>query len=331
MPPLHRHHRALAAFAFSSAIAFASAARADTAAPDPAAVALFDQGRQLMTAGKVAEACPKFEDSLKITRSVGGLLNLADCYEKLGKTATAWASFRTAAGMAHDGKDAREKVAKERAAALEPKVPHLTVNVDDDPASPDRAVQRDGVPFPKEEWGIPMPVDPGPHKVDATAAGKTPFSETVELGPEGLEATVTVTALQPVPVVPVAPPPPPPAEKHGAPLSRRTLGVIVAGVGVAGLAFGAVAGLVALGDYHSAVNACASYPDHCSPDHSADGPNSLARTWATVSTVSFIAGGALATVGGVLFFTAPKASVTGLHLAPAVGPRTAGLSLGGAW
>ncbi len=50
---------------------------------------LFQEGRDLLAAGKPDEACAKFELSIKKDpRAVGTLLNLALCNERLGKLAT---------------------------------------------------------------------------------------------------------------------------------------------------------------------------------------------------------------------------------------------------
>ena len=100
----------------------ATARAADGPPPNPAAVALFEEGRTLMKAGKYDEACPKFEQSVAMMRSVGALLNLADCYDKEGKTASAWAGFRAAASAARDLHDPRDKVADARASALDSRV-----------------------------------------------------------------------------------------------------------------------------------------------------------------------------------------------------------------
>src|SRR5215813_3345462 len=54
---------------------------------------LFRQGRDLLAAGKVAEACSAFEESQKLEPAVTTLLNLAGCREKLGQLATAWGMF----------------------------------------------------------------------------------------------------------------------------------------------------------------------------------------------------------------------------------------------
>ncbi|MEJ7735736.1 MAG: hypothetical protein WKG00_41925, partial [Polyangiaceae bacterium] len=66
-------------------MSLSSAARADDRA---SAQALFDAGKLLVADGKYAEACPKFEASFTLDRTLGTLLNLADCHEKVGKVAT---------------------------------------------------------------------------------------------------------------------------------------------------------------------------------------------------------------------------------------------------
>jgi thioredoxin-like negative regulator of GroEL len=54
---------------------------------------LFAEGKKLAAEGKLAEACPKFLASYNLENRSGALLNLADCYEKTGQLATAWARF----------------------------------------------------------------------------------------------------------------------------------------------------------------------------------------------------------------------------------------------
>jgi len=53
---------------------------------------LFDQGRRLSGIGRYAEACAHFANSERLDHGVGTLLNLADCYEKNGQTASAYAT-----------------------------------------------------------------------------------------------------------------------------------------------------------------------------------------------------------------------------------------------
>src|SRR5689334_6286435 len=62
--------------------------------------ALFRSGRGLVAEGKYEQACPKFEQSLKLDPGLGTKFNLADCYEHLGKTATARTLFLEVAALA---------------------------------------------------------------------------------------------------------------------------------------------------------------------------------------------------------------------------------------
>src|SRR5580704_9991472 len=105
-------------------VLFGASAQADKAAADAA----FAAAKRLAAAGKLAEACPKFEVSYNEDPQVGSLLNLADCHERTGKLATARAEFHSAIELAHLRKDAREGYAGTRAAALDGRVAHLVLH-----------------------------------------------------------------------------------------------------------------------------------------------------------------------------------------------------------
>src|SRR6185369_16874031 len=115
--------RAAIAMGISAALLASGAARADLSSDKAAAEALFNHAKQLVKEGKLSEACPKFEESLRLDPGIGTLLYLADCLEKSGKTASAWARFLEAAAAAKAANQAdRETKARQRAAALEPKL-----------------------------------------------------------------------------------------------------------------------------------------------------------------------------------------------------------------
>ncbi len=112
--------------------------------------------------------------------------------------------------------------------------------------------------------------------------------------------------------------------------TQRTAAVVVGGVGVASVLVGVVFGVMAISK-----NNDSNDNGHCDATGCDPTGTSLRNTAlgdATASTVTLIAGGALAAAGVVLYFTAPKAApATGLELRPTVGPHWAGLALGQNW
>src|SRR4051812_46885407 len=100
-------------------------ARAEPSSADVAtAEALFQEGRKLMAEGRFGEACDRFAASRRLDPGVGTSLNLADCLEKQGRTATAYGMFNETAREAQKVGDTRgrEAEALARARALEPRL-----------------------------------------------------------------------------------------------------------------------------------------------------------------------------------------------------------------
>ncbi len=173
----------------------AAPGRARAQAEDQAtARALFAEGRRLMKAGKYADACPKLEAAQKLYSSAGILLNLGDCYEKVGKTASAWTRFGEAVSVAsrtNRTEDADE--AHRRQEALEPALVRLVILVPVPVAG--LVVTRDGITLDEATWGVTLPVDPGEHAIRAEASGYEPWSAPVTLSRRGETVTVKVPKL----------------------------------------------------------------------------------------------------------------------------------------
>lgn len=277
-------------------------ARAQEATTTGTATALFDQAVALMERGNFAEACPKLARSNELSPNGGTLFALAECYERSGKIASAWVTYKEAAIRANAAKrvDAETR-ANDAAARLAPNISKLVIEVPP-PASVDGlSVALDGRPVARAEWGVATPIDPGRHTMRISAPNRV--TATREVAFDGTAAQKTVS----IPVLAVRPAPvPEPVVAEGEPRGRtqRILGFVVGGVGVAGLAMGAVFGFRA-----SAQNDEASA--HCRDVNLCDAEgirlDEEARDAAMVSTVAFIAGGALAAGGLVLLLTAPNA------------------------
>jgi hypothetical protein len=147
---------------------------ATTAAAEPRDPAggewLFREGRALMKKGDFLSACPKLEESLRLDPAVGTLMNLAECEERIGRTASAWQRWGAAADQL-PARDRRRDTALGRARTLEKSLARLTVKLG--AAAPATArVLRDGVLLGDPSLGVALPVDPGIHWIVVTAPGR---------------------------------------------------------------------------------------------------------------------------------------------------------------
>jgi hypothetical protein len=246
---------------------------------------------------------------------------------------------------------------QQRLAEIRQAVPSIVFQVKD-AAGNDLAnvkVRMDGKP---QEGGVTTAIelDPGPHAFSFEAVGQSTTQKTftiVEGARERREVITMGTAAPPPPPVPssipsAAPSSAPttgsgeelhPAEPRpgGGWTTMRTVGVVTGGVGIAGVAAGAVFGLLASSAWNNAQSECPGNTLATCPNHAgAVNDHSTTVTDATISTVGFIAGGALV-AGGVTLFVlgaspSPEAAqpATGrVIVTPVFGPSVAGLSLAG--
>jgi hypothetical protein len=169
---------------------------------------LFQQARAFTSQDRWAEACPRFEGSLREEWSLGTAYYLADCYEHVGRLASAWAQFTEVAARASAEPAKRDK-AKERAAALRPKL--ATVVIETDPSLPGLKISRrlraaDGTTItsdvPLVALGTPIPIDAGTLTVIAEAEGRRAREVTLTVRDgERLGAVVpTLAVIPPTPV-----------------------------------------------------------------------------------------------------------------------------------
>jgi hypothetical protein len=183
--------RALVAVLIATASAVAAAEPVGTRADR-----LFRHGRELMTAGKTAEACAAFEQSQQLDAAVTTLLNLAACREKNGQLATALALFADAERQTRAARDAPTQqlhdVAKGHVGKLEPRVSKLTIRVPDNQASTGLVIERDGVAVDPSTWNRAVPVDGGDYAITARAPGRPAWSTHVTVTAEGDDRTVDI-------------------------------------------------------------------------------------------------------------------------------------------
>ena len=337
MTPVNR----VIAVALAGLILYVPAAGAQNAGAE----ALFREGRTLIKQGNLKAGCDKLEASEKLESSVGTLLNLGDCREKLGKLASAWASFRKAEAIAkRDGNDKKRQLeAKRRALKIEPDLANITIQVGPKSKSNGLVIKRDGEVIDAEVWGDAIVVDPGSHVVVAEAPGYKPWKQELSVG-KGGKRWVVVPSLEPIPepprpATPVVIAPPAPTTKvvidQPAPEPRyitvertwsTTRGIAVA-VGIAG------AGAIGTGIYFgNRTNELASQSDAICPTTTCDDPEGLrlnerARDQAFKANVLFVAGGAAVAAATVMWFVGKPDETT--VIAPSIGDTHVGASLTG--
>jgi hypothetical protein len=298
----------------------AIASHASTALGDAAAVrsaqaeTLYQQGEQLMNAGKPQEACPKFEEAERLDPGVGTEFHLAECYEQTGRTASAWAGYVELAGKV-DNADQVTKL-RARASALEPKLSRLRITVPPSVAALDGIdVERDGVKVGQPSWGTPAPVDPGKHRVTARANGYAPWETFVDVEQPGATVEIAVPAL---------------VHLRGSLFPpTRIAGVVVGAVGVVSLIAGGVLAAEASSTWKAAKMEC---PTLMACSQSAHDKSTSALAFANAATGTLVAGGILTAAGVALAIVPaprPSGSNTGTWVFPVVGMRVAGAAVGG--
>ncbi len=319
----------------------AASAQGDAAAAEQ----LYKEGKALAKKGDYAAACPKLEASYRLDRGLGTLVNLADCHERIGKLASAWAEWNEAHDLAkRDKDDVRAKFAAERRDKIEPKLPKLQINVKNPVDS--LAVYRGDSKIEAATYGSALAVDPGEVVVSVRRGDQVLKSETVttkasqtasvELDLAALDAEFPPPKVAPPPVTTApapapAPPPPRPPPPSG---SQKTIGFVVGGVGVVALVTAGVLEGMALSKKSKADEPDQCVNGYCSPN----GFKTVeeAKDLATVGQWVGIGGVLLTAVGATLVFTAPSSAETRqakrpvrVHAGGWVAPGGGGLSLVG--
>jgi len=319
------------------------------------AAQLFDDAQASAAKSDFTQACAKYAESQRLDPQLGTLLYLGDCYDKIGKTASAWATFKDAVEIASRRRDERETPARARLAELEPRLCKLTIKIAAND-NPGLEIRRNGEVVSETMIGSPMPLDPGEHTVLAKADGFEDWSQTVSAvaGTENLTVVVPQLKRRPVkfqgtPSPQTAPSPTAAilqpglastvdSEPPDASATRRMLGYLVGAVGLVGLGVGAGFGLAEsarLSDRDNA-NACSRTTSGCTTEQRGriEQLTSQAKTDATVANIGFIGGGVALVSGIILVATGWSTAAhptTLVELKPWVGNKFAGIGAGGGW
>jgi hypothetical protein len=212
----------------------------------------------------------------------------------------------------------------QRLADVEQAVPTV-VFVANDASGKDLSAVRvslDGQPWLEKLDGKAAPIDPGAHQFRFETEG-IPAKEANFVLSEGEKnrriVVVLASAVERAPAPPVAPP-------AASPRVQRSIGIGLAVGGVVAAGIGGAFGLVAKSSQDHAVAQCqGGNPNDCPPQAVND--SHTAHDQAAISTVAFVAAGALLTAGAIVYFTAPSGERASVGLV--VGDRVLGLR--GTW
>lgn len=210
----------------------------DVAADEPdaktRAQTLFLEGRNAIDTGDWAAGCPKVRTSLELFSVANSHFTVAQCDERDGHIVAALEHWERGLALV-DASDPRAKVAKERMADLETRVPRIRVVVP--PANASATVWLDDVQLDPALFAAPLRVEPGKHVFVVRATGRQDKRKEIDIAEkERTEFVVNVgepETPQPMPTTsssarPVGGTPP---SMH----PRKTAGFVVGGIGVASL------------------------------------------------------------------------------------------------
>lgn len=317
------------------------AAAQSTSVDHIAAETLFTDARALMREGRYAEACPMLADSQRLNAGIGTLLNLALCYRQIGKTASAWLTYREAAAAASSaGQWQRATYARKQAAELEPRLSKLVLEISSEVRKSNLEIRLDGQIVPDGAWTSWIPLDPGEHVLQVVAPGKQPRSTTIVSGQQSpLHVRIEPLMDMPKPSAPQNLVVPrlkagPAATKFDRLSPRRSdaatdgdsaLILGLGAVGLSGLGLSSGFGLLAAAQYSDSNRYCAGN-DVCSEPGIAARDNALEH--ARFATIAFTVGIAALIGAGVLWIRqsgdAPGVDrPIGAELPPALQPRQA--------
>ncbi len=271
-------------------VAVTTLSRATLADDAKSAAEHFREGQRAYEAHDYKHAAEEFEAANKAKPAAAALLGAALSWEHGGDAVRAANDF--AAALDAGGLEARDAAtARAHLADLDAKVGHLEIR-----GEAAARVTVDG------DYLGPLPLDvrviPGDHAVELTAATGATIRRVVTVGP-GL--TLRVDMSQPK----AAPETPPPEPSSGS--TQRILGWTGVGVGGGAVVAGVIVGVVGISTRNEFV-------DGGAVDAALHDQAVAMRTWANVLLIS---GAVLGIVGGVLLFTAPRASAVGVGVGPA--------------
>jgi len=257
MAHVRRSAAAVLAIAFAARAGRAEGQAEIAVSPDKGAIfaddvakAKFAAALKLYNASQPAPALALFRELVASTGSPNARLYVGLCLGQLGRTVDAYNELtRTAkeASLRPESKyDRTHEAALVELGTLEARVGKLVVTLPEMP--PGYAVSLDGRRLEEREVGVPIVLEPGTHRVEATAPGRAAAVRDVLV--DGGETRTTTLAFGSAEVLPAGT-----GRPSGTPFVR-VAGYALAGAAVVGFSMFAIGGIAAQSKYGSLEEAC---------------------------------------------------------------------------
>jgi hypothetical protein len=308
--------------------------------------ALFEKGVADMEAGRFESACPAIAESQRIDPRPGTLFTLAECHARWGKVASAAAEYQEYVDLVsrltpdqQQRHKARADIARAQLGKLKPSVPTLTLVLP--PGAPSgTSVTRNGEVLKDAALGLALPVDPGQYVIVTHVPGGADreTNVTLQLG-DAKRLTLetnqpTAAAVPPVVPLPATPQSEPNVNANSASQptrgsGRKTAAYVAGGVGLAGIAVGAVTGILVLGKKQTVDDNCSG--SSCN-DEGLAAANS-GKNLAAVSNIGFGVGILGLGASAIMLLTGGSESAAAEHahstrFQPVFGSQNGGVSAG---
>lgn len=317
---------------------------------------LATEGVAAFNGGRYKEAIDLLTRAETLMHAPPHLLYLARAYSKVGQFVKAREAYlritkeQLPANAPPAFRDAQTTAQKE-ISAVDPKIASIEIKVEGAEAAKDLTVKVDGNPIPSVLVGVQQPIDPGEHRIEASATAFRAQSQTVRIGDGGkgsvvlrLEPDPTVSppavpaarratpeAGAPAPRVVAARDPSTPTETASSGSGLRIGAYTAFGVGAVGVGAGTVFLLQALGKRSEASDIC-NGPDGACPSSrraEVDKLDSDAKGATTFSAVGYGVGGVGIAAGVVMLLMSGKSEPSAAArptLYPWVGATSAGVA-----